>query len=1125
MGILQSLPDSSQLVAVGSDAAQDVSTLLDDLGSLASGGADSPLGSVVQALQSLSTQLDIDVSGLTDQLPQAITVIKNSLPADTLEYVEALERAYASARQFLSESAIADQLQAGGDLQSAALAVVADALRLFDGRLAQLTENLLPNESLAQVEVVFAQLEQFQAAVPDQPEALLPFLTDNLIGVAPDLLQEPLSQVNAVYALVAPLQQSDPVEAAQAEIATHFASLLTTLNRFDPTDTDAYTQLQAQITALETALDEQVTAITSLYDGVEAQIIEFDETALLTLYRQGLEAITLEPAFSPSQIIDSMVAVLEELIGRLHLSLGAEDLAQRVNRLSGNIRQTFMGSGLGQIRQTLRGYLEEIQQAIENVPTEAIQQTVVGMLERVRQELDKLGITQLEAQITAAFTEVETFVTETFNAELQGTVRTSLAQLLSEIRSLPVADLINELTRILDELNRLIAEFKAALSGYMNEFRAFVAQLDQLSFKPLSDEVIREIEDLKARLAAMNPAALSDVEKLAIKAALVVLEELDLDAQVISLLNQGFGEAQAQVKGLLGDLTGLLNRLRDQVKNVNPRTLLKPIHDLLGQGAAQVNRLNANLLMNPLYGLLDQQVARLRTLSPGQLLDPLQAPYDQMMQVVNRLDPNQWVTPLHDLYDYIDRLISYVDITPLMDRLETQRQQLFAKAREALLTGLDAVNLPAPLDQFWQAIRTVLGGFTEAIFGDPETELQRLTVEVRSQFNLSSLFTPLDTVFDRLIGLLDKVPQAPLVETLNAIREGIGIALHSLDPTVVHQRLRQGQQLLESFNPTGRFSTTLQLPQVKAQFTLQVANAPAEQATVIANLSTQLTTLTRQFDLARAGSPLARLAQRHQQLMDTLRRKINGLNFDQVKPAYARLRDSLDQRLPSFLRQPTPLTYADVVAGLASLRPSALTQRLDQAVDRFLRQLAPLEAALEPAVNGFFAGLRDTLMLINPLTLKDAVEDIYATVRAKVRILDPTALAEAIRTNALEPLLAPLEAINPAQLKLRLDDLFSALVNTVTQGIKTLLDDIARTVDEQLRDIRAAVLELIERVGGSITTATQTLQAIIAEVEQLVFVELLERLNRVIDNLGVSFDAETRRVVNAFEAMLKAAPV
>lgn len=1124
-GILQSLPDTSTLQSAGSTATQDVTSLLSSVGSLAAGDETSPLGSVLQALGDLDDQLSFDVSGLTEQLPGAINVIKNALPADTLEQVEALESAYGTARQFLEESSLVEQIEEGNSLQATAMAVVNDALRLFDGRLSDLTENLLPQDALTQVETVFGQLEQFQSSFPDHQDELLPFLTDNLIGVAPDLLEQPLSQVNAVYALVAPLAENPSVETVQAAIATHFDQITATLQTFDPTDTAAYTQLETQLTTFETALNNQVVALESLYDQVETQIETFDETPILNLYRQGLEAITLEPIFSVDQVITSMVEVLEELMARLQMTLGVEDLAQRVDSLSQNIRQTFMNSGIGQIRQTLRGYLDEIAQAIAEVPTEAVQETVVGMLERVNQELENLGIGQIEAQITQAFTDIEAFITDNFNEVLREDVRTALAQILSEIRSLPVADLINELTRVLDELNRLILEFKAALSSYMDDFRQFVAQLDDLSFKPLSDEVVREIEELKQRLAAMNPNALSDVEKLAIKGALVVLEELDLDAVVLDELNKGFGTAQAEVKGLLGDIAKLLDRLRNQVKNVNPETVLRPVYDLLEQAVAQVKKLNANLLMGPLYTLLDEQVGRLDALAPGQLLDPLQGPYNEMRQVVNRLDPDEWVAPLHDLYGFIDQLISYIDITPLMDELEQQRQQLFTKTRTAILDALDALSLPAPLNDFWAAVRTVIAGMTDAIFGDPEAGLRQLSVDLRSQFNLTSVFTPLDQVFDRLVSMLDTIPREPLVTTLNTIRQGIGIGLNSLDPSQVHQRLRQGQQQLASFNPQLRLGAALQVPQLQVQFDLKIEAAPAGQATAIATISGQFETLTEQFDLSQATSPLGRIFQRHHQLMNTLRRKINSLDFAQIRPAYARLKDSLDQRLPDFLRQPTALTYTDIVAGFASLRPSAHVGRIDQAVDRFLQQLAPLEAALEPAINGFFSSLRDTVLLINPLTLKDAVEDIYDTLRAKVRVLDPAALATTIRTNVLEPLLEPLEAINPANLKIRLNDLFESVVATLSNGVKLLLDDVATVVEEQLQSIRGAVVDLIDQVRGSIDTATATVQSIIAEVEQLIFVELLDRLNRVVDNLGVSFDTETHRVVNSFEAMLKAAPV
>jgi hypothetical protein len=48
---------------------------------------------------------------------------------------------------------------------------------------------------------------------------------------------------------------------------------------------------------------------------------------------------------------------------------------------------------------------------------------------------------------------------------------------------------------------------------------------------------------------------------------------------------------------------------------------------------------------------------------------------------------------------------------------------------------------------------------------------------------------------------------------------------------------------------------------------------------------------------------------------------------------------------------------------------------------------------------------------------------------------------------------------------------------------------------------------------------------VVKRLEELVFVELLERLKRLIDNLGLSFEKELERVRNAFDEMLAAIPL
>ena len=49
--------------------------------------------------------------------------------------------------------------------------------------------------------------------------------------------------------------------------------------------------------------------------------------------------------------------------------------------------------------------------------------------------------------------------------------------------------------------------------------------------------------------------------------------------------------------------------------------------------------------------------------------------------------------------------------------------------------------------------------------------------------------------------------------------------------------------------------------------------------------------------------------------------------------------------------------------------------------------------------------------------------------------------------------------------------------------------------------------------------------AALDKLENLIFVGVLERLQTLIDKLGVSFDKELQRVVQAFDAMLAAIPL
>ena len=118
-----------------------------------------------------------------------------------------------------------------------------------------------------------------------------------------------------------------------------------------------------------------------------------------------------------------------------------------------------------------------------------------------------------------------------------------------------------------------------------------------------------------------------------------------------------------------------------------------------------------------------------------------------------------------------------------------------------------------------------------------------------------------------------------------------------------------------------------------------------------------------------------------------------------------------------------------------------------------------------------------------------------------------------------------MDALNPAAIAERLNQSFIQAVNALEASVNTILDAVKQAVDVVLADIRTAIQRLIDSVLAAIQTITVSLQSIVDEVEQLVFVDLLAQLRQVVDNLGMSFNQELDRVANAFSLMLRAIPV
>jgi uncharacterized protein (DUF2267 family) len=263
----------------------------------------------------------------------------------------------------------------------------------------------------------------------------------------------------------------------------------------------------------------------------------------------------------------------------------------------------------------------------------------------------------------------------------------------------------------------------------------------------------------------------------------------------------------------------------------------------------------------------------------------------------------------------------------------------------------------------------------------------------------------------------------------------------------------------------------------------------------------------------------------HRQLVDALRLKINSLEASGAQAAYARLNQNLGRLLPGFLRQSEPLTYERIRAGLAEFRPSRKAQRLDSTLDLFLSRLRPMEAALGPAINGFFRIIKESALIIHPAALKDAVKADYDALRAKLHVLDPDELAASLKVNVYDPLIDPLKAIDPAAIKAQLDSLYQHVLDSLSGKAKGFLDQIKLAVDAVLAEVRKAIADVLKALTDQIAAILQKLQDLLGQIDSLIVDDLFGRLLRTIDNLETSFNQELDRVRHEFDSMLDAIPL
>lgn len=1128
-GVLTKLPDSTRITRIAESTRTSCSASVQAHADLGSGGvALAPAAGVFGTVTGGAT---VDLAGLGQSLGAALDTIGAALPSGVLEQVEGIDRSYRKVVDLVGGNPLLGLLPDGSALSDVVRQVIAEALVLFERRVSEAAEHLLGEDEVAALLEGFALIEGLRTDYPAHAAQLPDFMASTLLGFDPQVLGRLRVHFEVVVGLLgtlAPEKVSALIGRVRASATAALNGAATAVDALDPAVAAGYQRLTDALDEASGTVAAAGEALLPLYQDVAGMVPGMDPERLLDGYLTLLDSVELTERDLVDDVLDSTLGLLDDLVATVQQAASPDEIAAGVRQLGARVSAGIAGSGIGQAREQIVDFLGGIAESIASIPLAQAREALKGMLERVGTEIADLGLADLALEIEGQF-DALAGAAGTAASEAANQVAGALGSLLDDIDALPADNLLQGLEDAVAQLGDVVHELRDGAAGLVDDLQAQLDGLTGLSFTPLADDVIGEINELRDRLRAMNPDALSEESKLAVRAALAVLEALDVEGTVVDALGTAYRELDAAVRVVLEDIAAGLDRVRRSLGELNPENLLAPVTQQLSKVRATVDSLDAAALTTGLRVELERLDSWLSTLKPGGVLAPLQDTYGAGLAAVHRLDPDAWGAPLVDLHAQLAALTDRLDLSPVFAELNERRSNLVDLVRDSLASAVGQADLPEPLASWFARVLPLVTGVSDLLTLDPGAGMRDLSRRMRDDLTPSAVYEPLEEVFVAALGVLGSVPAGDLVAAATQLRDGVVTSLDELEPRLLVTRLRAAHRRLVDAAPAAALQPLDRLHALKAAFHARVDVAATTPDGQVARVDARFDAVLGLLDEDLPTSVVHRLTHEQETVLAALRQAVDTLAesaaLQPAQQSFEGLRGSVERLVPPELPREGTIGVDQVAAAFEHWRPTRRAAELDTRLTSFVDALAPAGQALDEALEAFTADLRAAAGLLDPLTLDPAVAEIFDAVRARVDDLEPGELLAQLKSDVYQPIAQAVEALDPAALAARLDRAYEAARTAVMSELTGLVDGVTRELGEHLVAVREAVDALLGQLDAALTGATRDLEDVVQGVTDLAFVGIVQRLRQVLDNLGTSFDTELHRIKQAFDAMLDAAPL
>jgi len=903
------------------------------------------------------------------------------------------------------------------------------------------------------------------SAIGIELEATITALNQRLHGAA----REPLDSLTTDLASLQPQLALPALTTFADDYASALNDLVTALEGGDAATT------VAPVAALNLSLDDAAATL-SAWDGAVASDLEALCARLENIDETMLDRVShlltlLEPVELPNQLFAAIPApqppdpaVVEAI------QEAVQPVLDWLNQMVGLLDFSSLQSEV----DTVAGGAQEIANAVEQGLTSVALQ-VQSLFDDIGEQLTVIDLNgvrdQLDGQIEQFGANLERQLGDAFSPA-SSAISDATQALSDALDSFDPADVVDALRSVLQAITGVLesGEIASMIDEVRNTIATVTETLEQLSFSPVTDEVVALIEQMTEALRQLEQTDLNEMAKAALAIALEVLPD-DLEPITDPLLDE-FGKLiDNGPVPLLERVAEKPAELLSSITRFQPGTLIgdtlgAPYRDALGKAEEfQPNRLFA--AMNEELDRAKQSLVQ--QASPGQALTLLSGPFDTLMNEINRYSPDALLSPLEER---IEGVVAQVIEASPVDEIFDQVNRVFDLIDQTLAVPRNLVGTMERLD----TLLVQLGNSGEQIDSWRDDMLDKV-------FGVTNLAT-IGTALADLNSTLADSSHIALLSRFNSETQPVLSALEAFDP---------GDRVNALVSASNRART--------------LANALPASPEVTAVLAA----LDR-FDPGRA--PSLRLPQQLQQCLNESRGALAALEAE-----WQDLVESPD----SLLTEISSVT-ADA-DGLRTLVATAIEPLLSP-----LRYLFSLFESMQPALSAMLTTLTELVdqltssvaaLTTGPgslLSISDAIQQVVDTLRN----IDIGFLRESLQQLFIQ-LLDQLEALNPAQLGLALDQAFSDLLEPIG------LDQIIPPASIDALDASyLAVLDKLRALDPE-QLITEVIQpeydaTVVPLVEAFDLTPAFNALIEFLRGLNEELDGELGRVNSAYQGLRAARP-